>query len=56
MGQKMRRFDLPNCGTDQSTELAPLLVGDRGSQVLDLDQAFAHEYHLGNFRDSSDPE
>jgi len=30
-------------------KLLALLVGDGGAEVLDFDQALAHEHHLGNF-------
>lgn len=39
----------------QLAELAPLLIGDRGVQVLNFDQPFADEYDLSHFGNSGDP-
>ena len=40
---------------DQVAEFLALLVGDRGAQVLDLDQSLAHEDDLGDFGDAGHP-
>ncbi|MGB8115100.1 MAG: hypothetical protein WCF22_15065 [Candidatus Sulfotelmatobacter sp.] len=40
---------------DDVSEFFPLLLGDRGSQILDFDLPFPHEYYLGHFRDSRYP-
>ena len=55
VGQELGPLDLPDGGFDQLPELAPLLIVDGGAQVLDLDQALAHENHLGDFCDAGDP-
>jgi hypothetical protein len=39
----------------QATEFLALLVGDSGSQVLNLDQAFADEYDLSDFSNARHP-
>jgi hypothetical protein len=39
----------------QATKFLALLVGDRGSQVLNLDQSFADEYDLSDFGNASHP-
>jgi hypothetical protein len=39
----------------QTPEFLPLFIGDRGPQVLNLDQSFANEYHLGDFSNASHP-
>ena len=49
VGQELSRLDLPDGGFDQLSELVPLLICDSGVQVLDLDEALAHENHLGDF-------
>jgi hypothetical protein len=55
VGQELGRLDLPHAGFNQLPELAPLLIVDGGAQVLDLDQALAHENHLSDFGDTGDP-
>src|SRR5437016_10929894 len=55
VGQELRRLDLPDRRFDELPELAPLLICDSGVQVLDLDEALAHEHHLGDFGDAGDP-
>src|SRR5207245_1085085 len=55
MGQELRPFNLPDGVVNQLAELAALPVGNRGVQILDLDQALAHEDHLSNFRDAGNP-
>src|SRR5438132_9668512 len=52
VGQELGRLDLPDSGFDQLSELAPLLIVDGGTQVLNLDQALAHEHHLCDFGNS----
>src|SRR5438132_11796601 len=55
VGQELRRLDLPDDRFDQLPEFAALLICDSGVQVLNFDQAFAHEHHLGDVGDSGDP-
>src|SRR5438445_8771564 len=55
VGQELSRLDLPDGGFDQLPELAPLLIRDRGVQVLNLDQPLAHENNLGDFGDAGHP-
>ena len=53
--QEQTRFDSPHRVFDQSFELLPLFVGDRGPQVLHLDGALADEDDLRNFVDAGYP-
>src|SRR5207253_11423217 len=53
--QELSRLDLPDGDLNQLTELAPLLIRDRGVQVLNLDQPLAHENHLCDFGDTGYP-
>src|SRR5438105_4287967 len=55
VGQELGGLDLLDGRFDELRELAPLLIRDRGVQVLNLDQPLAHENNLGNFRDPSNP-
>ncbi len=55
VGQELGSFNLLDGRFDQLSELAPLLICDRGVQVLDLDQALAHENYLCDFGNASDP-
>src|SRR5438132_1681363 len=53
--QELGRLDLLDGRLDQLTEFAALLIVDGGTQVLNLDQALAHENHLSDFGNSGDP-
>src|SRR5205814_5854270 len=53
--QKLGGLDLSDGRVHQLAELLALLVADGGLQVLDFDQALAHEHHLGHIVDSGDP-
>src|SRR5437667_1626357 len=53
--QELGRLDLLDGRLDQLTEFAALLIVDGGTQVLNLDQALAHENHLSDFANSGDP-
>ena len=55
MWQKLGSLDLPNGLVDKLSEFVSLLIRDGGVQILNLDQALAHEHHLGDFGDSGDP-
>jgi hypothetical protein len=55
MREELGRFDSSDRVFDQVAELAPLLVRDRGTKVLDLNQPFADEYDLSDFGDAGDP-
>ena len=55
MRQKLSRFDTVDRVFDQLTELTPLLVSDRGAELLKFDELLAHKYDLSNVRNSSDP-
>jgi hypothetical protein len=55
MRQELRRLDSLDRVPHQATEFLALLVGDGGSQVLNLHQPFPNEYDLGDVRNSSDP-
>jgi hypothetical protein len=55
MGQELGRLDLPDGLFDQLREFTALFIRDGGVQVLNLDQALAHEHHLGDFGNTSDP-
>jgi hypothetical protein len=48
-------FDLSHCGFNQSAVLLPLLLGDRGPEVLNLWMMLAHEHDHGDFGNSADP-
>src|ERR1019366_7289087 len=48
---KLACFDLADRGSDQLAELTPLLVADRGLEILDLGNTLAdkgHNRHIGN--------
>src|ERR1039458_4069447 len=55
VGRKVGRFDPTDRALHQAAKLLTLFLRDRGAQVLNLDQAFADENHLGHFRNASDP-
>jgi hypothetical protein len=55
MGQELRCFDPADGVLDQLPELGSLFGRDLCTEVLDLDQAFADEYDLGDVRDAGDP-
>ena len=55
MGQEQPRLDPPDRVFDQSCELLPLCVGNCGPEVLNFDQPFADEDHLGYFVDTRHP-
>ena len=55
MGQELRGLDSLDRVPCQATEFLALLVGDSGSQVLNLDQAFAGEYDLSDFSNAGHP-
>jgi hypothetical protein len=50
--QKFGGFDSADRVSNQMAELVPPLVSDRGTKVLDLDQPFADEHHLGHIGDA----
>jgi hypothetical protein len=50
--QKVPRFYAVDCAFNQVAKLLALFVGYGGAEVLNLDQAFADKYHLGNFRNT----
>jgi len=55
VGQELCRLD-PTYGVcHQLAKFVALFVGDRGAQVLDFDQSFAHEYDLGDIGDAGHP-
>ena len=55
MWQELGRLDLADGLMDQGIELLPLLVGDRSSQILNLDQTLTHKNDLGDVGDSRYP-
>ena len=55
MGQELRRLDSSDRVFHQAAEFLALLVGDGGSQVLNLDQPLADENHLSDFGDTRHP-
>ncbi len=55
MGQKEPRLDPRDRVRNQRGPLLSLFFGDRGTQVLDFDQALAHENNLSNFVDAGHP-
>src|ERR1051326_8347622 len=55
MGQKFRRLDPGNRAVNECSELLALFVADGGCQVLNFNQALAHEYNLRDFADTGDP-
>src|SRR5579872_4716587 len=55
MRQELRRLDPGDRVHDQLPELLPLFVGDGSTEVLDFDQPFADEDHLGDFGDAGHP-
>ena len=55
MRQKVCRLDSTDCAFHQAAKLLALLVGDGGSQVLNLDQPLADEYDLSDFGNASHP-
>ena len=48
-------FDLADGGPHQLAELTPLLVADRGLEILDLGNTLADEGHNRYIGDSADP-
>jgi hypothetical protein len=48
-------LDPPHRVRNQRGPLLSLLFGDRGTQILDFDQALAHENNLGNSVDARHP-
>ena len=55
MRQKLCRLNATDRAFHQMPEFLPLLVGDGGSQVLNLHQPFADEYDLGDFGNARHP-
>ena len=55
MGRKVGRFDSADRAFHQTAKLLALFVGDRGAQVLNLDQALTDEDDLGNIGNTRDP-
>src|SRR6266853_1408163 len=53
--QKAARLNLSNRFLDQRSELLALLLRDRGAQVLNFDQALAHEHHFGYLSNARNP-
>jgi hypothetical protein len=53
--QEQAGLDPSDCVIDKSGEFLPLLLGDRGAEVLNFDQALAHENNLGDFVDARHP-
>jgi hypothetical protein len=53
--QELRRFDPSDGIVDQSAEFVSLLLGDGGTEVLDLDQPLADKHHLSHVGNASDP-
>jgi len=53
--QKLGGLDPPDGVFDELAEFLALLVGDRGVQVLNLDQSLADEDHLGDFGNARNP-
>jgi hypothetical protein len=49
VGQELGGLDAADRVFHELAEFLTLLVGNRGSQVLHLDQPLANEYDLGNF-------
>jgi hypothetical protein len=49
MRQKFRGLDSADCVFDKMAELLALVLSDRGSQILDLDQPFTDENDLSDF-------
>ena len=55
MRQELCGLNSPDRVVNQPSEFLPLLFRDRGVQVLNLDQALANEYDLGDFGDARHP-
>ena len=55
MGFEVSCFDLADGSPDQLAELPPLLVADRGLEVLDLGNTLADEGHNRYIGDPADP-
>jgi hypothetical protein len=53
--QKLGRLDPPDRVFDQMAELLPLLVGNRGVEVLNLNQPLADEDDLGDLGNACHP-
>jgi len=53
--QELGGLEPANCAFDQMADLLALLLGDSGSQVLDLNQPLPHEDHLGDIGDAGHP-
>jgi hypothetical protein len=51
-GEELGGLDSPDRVLDQKTKLLALQVGDRGTQVLDLDQPLTNKHQLSDFRDA----
>ena len=49
VGGEVARFNLPDCALDQVAEFLALVLGDGGTEVLNLDQPFADEDDLRDF-------
>ena len=55
MWQEEPRFDSTNGVIDEACEFPALFLGDRGTQVLDFNQALTHENNLRHFIDTCHP-
>ncbi|HET7441821.1 MAG TPA: hypothetical protein VFJ47_11015 [Terriglobales bacterium] len=56
MWKKLCFLDVSDRVRNQIPEFPSLLVADYRPEVLDLDQSFANEHHLSNFRDARENE
>ena len=55
MRQKLCGLNSLNGVIYQTPEFLPLFIGDRAPQVLNLNQALADEYDLGDFSNARHP-
>jgi hypothetical protein len=53
--QEIGRLDSADRTLYQPAEFLALLVGDRGLQILNLQQSLANEYDLSDFGDAGHP-